>query len=166
MQARNPKAEIRRKSEVRRPRSQSFRALALHPILRLQALPWGVATAPNEGPAADFGVRISDFGFPSDFGLRTSSRLSWLRRLPFPSPFHARVSQKLTHYTLSLAMGFVAKREESGPHDKPKRSRSTRAIRRRVRLTLTRKGAPGSCEPRTASARFLLGGLAHRGALD
>jgi hypothetical protein len=56
----------------RRPRSQSFRALALQSILRPQALPPHAATAPKEGPDADFGFR--GFGFrPSAFALRSPS---------------------------------------------------------------------------------------------
>ena len=56
----------------RRLRSQGHRALALHSILRPQALPCHAAAAPNRGPDAAFGSRISIFGFPSDFGLRIS----------------------------------------------------------------------------------------------
>jgi len=67
----NPKAEGRNpKAEARRPSSQSFRASALRPMLTPRALPCHAATAPNERAAADFGLRISDFGFPSDFGFR------------------------------------------------------------------------------------------------
>jgi hypothetical protein len=46
----------------RRLRSQSFRGLAPCSILRPQSLPGHPETAPNEGPDADFGFRIS-FGF-------------------------------------------------------------------------------------------------------
>jgi len=69
------------KAEIRRPRSQSSRAFALHSTLRPQALPCHAATAPNEGPDADFGFRISDFlrisglrisDFPPGLGLRPS----------------------------------------------------------------------------------------------
>ena len=74
---RNPKSEIRNtkeirnaKSEIRRPRSQSVWVLALHSILRPQALACHAATLPDKGPDVDFRFRISDFGFPSDFGLR------------------------------------------------------------------------------------------------
>jgi len=75
-EVRNPKSEGRNPKEIRRPkseiprlRSQSFRALAMRSILRPQALPCRAAITPHEGPAADFGLRIS-FGFrPSDFGF-------------------------------------------------------------------------------------------------
>jgi len=60
-EGRNPKEIRNPKAEIRRPGSQSFRALALHSMLRPQALASQAATAPHERPDVAFGFRISDF---------------------------------------------------------------------------------------------------------
>jgi hypothetical protein len=72
---RNPKSEIRRKSETRNPNVEIAKlpGAGHAPKLRLQAAPYHAATAPNKGPA--FGFRISDFGFRIS-GLRASDHPS------------------------------------------------------------------------------------------
>jgi len=99
-EGRRPKSEGNPKSEIRRPRSQTVRAWALHPILRPQALPCHATTAPNEGSDADFGFRISDFGFPSDFGasdfgLRPSDFRAARLALPLRPEFRAALGTGL-----------------------------------------------------------------------
>jgi hypothetical protein len=90
---RRPKSEGNPKSEGRRLRSQNFWALALRARLGPQALPCHATAAPNAGPDADSGSRISfgfrGFGFRVSFGLRPSDfgfRISGLRGPPFASP--------------------------------------------------------------------------------
>ena len=63
-EGRGPKEIRNPKAEIQKPRSQSFRALALHSKPRPQALPCRARGAPDEGPDAGFGFRISDFLAP------------------------------------------------------------------------------------------------------
>src|SRR6266480_4936808 len=65
-QIRNPKSEIRRKSEARNPKFQSSFGLSrwrgLHTAVRQLRQPNSLVS--------DFGLRFSDFFRPSDFGFR------------------------------------------------------------------------------------------------
>jgi hypothetical protein len=83
---RNPKSEIRNpKSEIRNPKSEGNPKPEIrnphpvaHSVRSLRGKEEPVASVLGAGPMPEglaispFGFRISDFGFPSDFGLRIS----------------------------------------------------------------------------------------------
>jgi hypothetical protein len=69
---RNPKAEIRNPKEGRNPKSECGKRQPLGPEARVASVS-SAEPIPESFAISAFGFRISDFGFPSDFGLRISA---------------------------------------------------------------------------------------------
>ncbi|MGO8674702.1 MAG: immunoglobulin domain-containing protein [Limisphaerales bacterium] len=69
---RNPKSEIRRKSGIRNPESASGGSFGAVATWRGSVCSNGIECGANAPQPPDLVLRVSDFGFPSDFGFRIS----------------------------------------------------------------------------------------------
>jgi ferredoxin len=65
---RNPKAEIRRKSEIRNPKAEIAKFSGIGSALSTESTGDPVSRSDRTERGTGCGFRISDFGFPSDFG--------------------------------------------------------------------------------------------------